>query len=53
MRMQKAFPGRPLRRAEPEFAMYWERAMHAHRRIAAGVPFWEVLAGEAASGGVH
>ena len=42
-----------LRRAEPEFAMYWDRAMRAHRRIAAGVPFWEVLAGEAASGGVH
>ena len=38
-----------LRKAEPEFAMYWDRAMQAHRRIVAGVAFAEAVADEAAS----
>jgi hypothetical protein len=38
-----------LRRAEPEFAYYWDRAAQAHRRIAAGVPFAEAVSDDTAS----
>jgi hypothetical protein len=40
-----------LRRVEPEFAHYWDRAASAHRRIMAGVPYHEAVADEAA--GIH
>ena len=38
-----------LRRAERAFAFYWDRAVVAHRRIMAGVPFHEAACDEAAS----
>lgn len=35
-----------LRRAEPEFAMYWDRAVRVHKSVAAGVPFLDAVAAE-------
>lgn len=32
-----------LREREPEFALYWDRAVGVHRKIAAGIPFAEAV----------
>jgi hypothetical protein len=33
-----------LREVEPEFAMYWDRALRLHAAIKAGVPYFEAVA---------
>ena len=38
-----------LRRAEPEFAMYWDRAVRVHQAVMAGVSLLDAAAAEEAS----
>ena len=38
-----------LRQAEPEFAMYWDRAARVHRRVAAGLSVLDAAALEEGS----
>jgi hypothetical protein len=35
-----------VRRTEPAFEMYWDRAVRVHKRVMAGVPFLEAAADE-------
>ena len=38
-----------LRRAEPEFAMYWDRALRVHKGVMAGLAMLDAAAKEEAS----
>lgn len=35
-----------LRRAEPAFAMYWDRAVRVHKAVMAGVPYFDAVGNE-------